>query len=395
MLEIFSNGEPVDLSTTLNVVKNTENNFIFNLTKKTQTIQLSGMQQKPVPSILRQFSAPVNLKFDPSKEDLNFLIKKDTDPFVRWECAQKIYSHEMHKIYEAYRLLKTPLVSPLIFELLESLLQDPTLDPAMKALLLEMPDDAFFVQSLSSFNSSDLNKMRSFLDLEISKQLKDSLLRTYLSLHSKADVEISQQAFGKRKLKNQCLYYLSKLPETQELSWNQLKESHLMNDQQAAFSFLVDGDVFRDQAIDFFFSRWKHESLVLNKWFATLASSSHRETFSSVQKMTEHPDFQLKNPNRVYSLLARFGDNLAAFHSSESGSYEFFCKLLKKVDELNPNVASRLAQVFDVMPKLDRNLQKELRANLQQLLSSGLSSNAYEVISNQVGSKDANIFSQS
>jgi aminopeptidase N len=381
MIEATCDDKILDLSSDKNIQKNTENNFIFHLKEKTQTLELTKVSSKPITSINRQFSAPIYLKHEPSLFDRNHLIKNDSDPFVRWELTQEIYLREMQLLYKACKKAQILEVESNLFDLMASFLKDPSLDLHMKALLLELPDDSFFVQNLESLESENLNKMRTSIENEIAKHLQEILLSTYLSLHISNDSEVSPQAFGRRKLKNQCLHYLSKLPQFQELALKQLHESRMMNDQQAALSFLVDGSFYREQAIEFFYNRWRHESLVLNKWFAILASSSHESTFLTVQKLLEHPEFQMKNPNRVYSLLARFGDNLSVFHTKNSGTYEFFCTALKKVDELNPNVASRLAQVFDVFPKLDPLLKKELSKCLRNLLASGLSSNVYEIIS--------------
>jgi aminopeptidase N len=383
-LQIFGSKGLIDLDNNPAVTKNSEGHYIANLKSTTQEIKINGINKKPILSINRQFSAPIYLEFDQSFTDSLFLIENDNDSFVRWESAQKIFLNEFVRIYKDCAAGNQPVVNPDILKLFSKILNDGKLVPRMLALLITLPDDGFLIQNLDSFNSTTLSKARSVFESAIAKANESEFLNTYQNCFRSTDVEISQKAFGRRKIQNACLGYLTRLPKHQGLAFNQLKESQLMNDQQAAFGLLLETERYRTEAISLFFNRWNSESLVLNKWFALIALSDHQQTFEDVQKMTHHKEFNLKNPNRVYSLLANFAENHLVFHDLKKPTYNFYCQMIKAVDELNPAVASRLAQSFDVLPKLDQDLQTELKKNLKWLVDQKLSSNTFELISKQL-----------
>jgi aminopeptidase N len=137
----------------------------------------------------------------------------------------------------------------------------------------------------------------------------------------------------------------------------------------------------RGYAIEKFYDQWKSEFLVINKWFATQAGASHPDTFKTVQKLMSHPDFNLKNPNKVYALLRTFGDNLVAFHDPAQNTYQFMADQILEIDRVNPYVAARVASCFDVWTRLGGEQQKSAHRQLERLISSGLSKNTHEIIS--------------
>jgi aminopeptidase N len=210
---------------------------------------------------------------------------------------------------------------------------------------------------------------------------QSQLLEIYETFHGKNVTSLDPKDFDRRHLKNRALSYLISLPPFQELAKRQFETAQTMTDQQAAFAHMVDFENdMRDFAIDGFYQHWKSESLVLNKWFALQASSLHPKTFETVQKLMSHPDFQIKNPNRVFSLIRTFGDNLAQFHRPDQDTYAFMADRVIEVDKLNPQTAARLAASFDVWTKLPTLNRNKAHRELERMIRSGLSSNTHEIV---------------
>jgi len=191
--------------------------------------------------------------------------------------------------------------------------------------------------------------------------------------------------FGRRKLKNNALGLLAAQPKYCDLVFQQFQQAQIMTDEESALSMLVDFESpFREEALQSFYAKWKSEFLVMNKWFAVQALSRRKDTFSNVVKLSEHPDFNIKNPNRVYSLLLRFGNNLVRFHEASQDTYTFMADKIIEIDKLNPQVATRVASTFDFWKKLEFPQKQKAHREIERLSRAGLSKNTYEIVSKQL-----------
>ncbi len=154
-----------------------------------------------------------------------------------------------------------------------------------------------------------------------------------------------------------------------------------MTDTMASLKSLVDQNTQHTQkALNHFLDKWKNEPVVLNHWFQIQALSRHPDTFSKIQELVKHPQFNINNPNNVYALLRTYSAvNLTAFHRADS--YEFFADKIIEIDSKNPQVAARLASSFDTWKKLEPNLRSHAQKAIQKCVNSSLSKNTFEILS--------------
>ncbi len=310
-------------------------------------------------------------------------MKHDTDQFNRWESAQKIYL----QLFEQ-NFLQSPsknLLSQELVSSLKSILRNPNLDLAMKCELIGLPSVDFWAQGRSQINGEQLQAAIDRSYLQVAQACEADFLEIYENLKSSNNEIISNEEFAKRRMKNRSLYYLSFLPKHHSLITRQFTEAKNMTDYQSAFSIIANLNIpERESVIDQFHKRWKENSLVLNKWFAVQASADHPDTLSRVIRLLEHPDFNIKNPNRVYSLLGAFGGNYSQFHRVDNNPYDFYAEQILKIDLLNPQVAARLAGHFDIWPQLEDKLKEKAQLALEKMLKTGLSKNTHEIVKNNL-----------
>jgi aminopeptidase N len=360
---------------------NTEGQALIHLKKESEKFVFKNLPAKPVLSLNRQFSAPIHLDWEASFEELLFLMKNDSDAFNRWESAQKIYLRLFSGMIAKIRAGQPAEVSQPVLSAFQSVLENKELDPDLKEKLMTLPSFDYLAQLESVLDGPAFLKAHDLMQVAFAKAGEGELLRIYGELHGKNTRSLDPKDFGRRRLKNKALFYLSALPAHHQKVLEQLKSADIMTDQQAALGILVDlKSPLRDQALQAFYEQWKNESLVLNKWFSLQSISSHPDTFKTVQKLLSHPAFDLKNPNRVYSVLGNFGGNLVQFHRPDLDTYSFMADRILEVDRLNPQVAARVAGCFDVWKKLPDESQKKVHKELERLVGSGLSSNTHEII---------------
>lgn len=375
-----STGNEIALSTehSSDFAINSENQSLLHLKQETQTFVFNNMEQKPMLSINRQFSAPIHLERTLSTDEQLFLMKHDTDAFNRWEACQNIYL----KLWTEC-LTNTNLQIPeQICQAFNSILSDSKLDDGLKAKLIEWPSTSYFAQMQTELNGPLFLQTRNHLLTQLSLYCEKNLLGIYKAFHGINTDSLEPADINRRALKNTCLYYLSMLPNHSEMAMQQLTQAKQMTDQQEALSVLVNqSSELKHKGVQHFYENWKNESLVLNKWFASQASSTNADTFENVKALMKHPDFNIKNPNRVYSLLARFGDNISQFHQNKKETYEWMAEQIYTLDQFNPQVAARVSGSFELWTKLPKNMQLEVQTILKDLIAKGLSSNTHEIIS--------------
>jgi aminopeptidase N len=183
-----------------------------------------------------------------------------------------------------------------------------------------------------------------------------------------------------RKLKNQLLALLTQLPQGPSIAYQQFLNSECMTDQEAAFRLCLDSSDYREKVSTAFFEEWQHDSLTLNKWFAAISASQHENTNAAVKAAWQHPTFNKHNPNRVYSLLRVWGQNLIQFHRDKE-NYDWLLERCLELDQINPQVASRIAQVLDFGTYLDSEFKLHLKSGIQDLIQKEVSPNLFEILS--------------
>ncbi len=362
---------------------------ILELRERETHVCFVGIAERPVPSLLRGFSAPVKLRFDYSDEDLMFLMRHDSDGFSRWDAAQTL----MQRLLLAMTQNPATAVSAGFVEAFRIALTDPQSDQALLAEVLNLPSESYLGDQMPVVDVEGIHRARGGLQRAIGEQLQDALLETYRANHTDASYAFTPEAIGQRAIKNLALSYLAAGGETGiALCDAQFADAGNMTDSLAALRLLVDhGGVEGLAALDAFYRRWSKESLVIDKWFSVQATSSREGTLGAVLALMQHPDFSWRNPNRVRSLVGAFCTaNPARFHAADGAGYRFLSDCVLQLDPLNPQIASRLLKPLITWRRYDVGRQTLMRAEIERIMgATELSSDVFEVVSKALGAADA------
>ncbi len=360
---------------------------VLSLTAAEQEFVFEDVPAAPVPSLLRGFSAPVVLDFAYGDADLAHLLAHDSDPFNRWEAGQRLAARLILGAAQAIADATT-LDWPASFAEAARRVLDGALagavDPAFAAEALTLPSEATLAEQMDVVDPDALHAARNGLRCFLAEALAPRLRAAYAQLAPRGPYAPTPAEAGRRALRNLCLGYLAELDtaETRTLALEQFETADNMSDQFAALATLAQNDCpERRLALDAFHLRWQGEALVMDKWLAVQAASRLPGTLAEVRDLLAHPAFDLRNPNKVYALLATFGANHVHFHAADGSGYRFIAERIAEIDPLNPQVAARLARRFDRWRKFDAARQTHARAALKGLRGkAGLSRDVFEIV---------------
>jgi aminopeptidase N len=351
-------------------VKVGDEEHVLSLTKPEETFHFKAAR-KPVPSLLRRFSAPVILSYPYTEEELLHLMAHDDDPFNRWEAGQRLATSTI--------LEKNGEPSPAFLAAARNLLADP--DPAFASEALTLPAESFLAEQMAVVDPDALHEARNRLRRELGTALQEDLLKKYESSKSEGTYSPDPLSMGRRALRNLCLGYLVEIGESR-LADAQFRTADNMTDKMAALTALANVDSpERLPALEAFYAHWQHEPLVVDKWLAVQATSRLSGTLERVRALLAHPAFDLKVPNKVYALIRAFASNHVRFHAADGGGYAFLADQVIALNALNPQVAARMARGFDRWRKFDRGRQEHARKALERIRDhSGLSKDVVEIV---------------
>ena len=255
----------------------------------------------------------------------------------------------------------------------------------MRALALALPGEGVVAQELATIDPDGIHAAREFMISALGGMHADALWRTYRDLAPSGPYRHESGEIDRRRLRNSALRALVQTGDAGaiEAAWSQYESADNMTDAQAAFVVLADQDhPRRDDVIAHFYARWQSDPLVLDKWFAIQAGSSRADTLARVQELAEHRDFIASNPNRVRSLIGAFcAGNQVRFHDAAGDGYVFLADHVLALNEANPQVASRMASVFNDWRRYDESRQSLMQAQLERIASSAaLSKDVYEIV---------------
>ncbi|HEX2650440.1 MAG TPA: aminopeptidase N [Burkholderiales bacterium] len=344
---------------------------ILSIREKTQTFAFKGLAARPIPSLLRGFSAPVILKYSYPEAELVHLLAHDDDPFNRWEAAQQLAAEII--------LEKGGAPGKAFLASLKALLG--LADHAFVAECLALPSETFLAEQMSMVDPDALHEARNRLRREVSAFLKDDFLSCYEKLKIAAPYSPDSASTGKRALRNLILGYLSDL-EGPALAARQFKRADNMTDSMAALAALSHLDCpEREEALDAFYARWQDEPLVVDKWLAVQAGSRLPGTLERVRTLLGHRAFDLRVPNKVYALVRTFAANHVRFHSADGSGYAFLADQVIALDRLNPQVAARMARGFDRWKRFDENRRSKASGELARIRDTrGISKDVTEIV---------------
>jgi aminopeptidase N len=339
-----------------------------------------------VPTLLRGFSAPVRLDFAYSDAELAFLLANDSDPFNRWEAGQRLALGVLGKNIALLQNGGTLALDQSLADAFVQTLRDRKLDRSLIAQALTLPDEDYIAGQMAVVDPEAIHAARQFLRRALAQAHAASLLAVYEANRDAGAYTIDMLSVGRRRLKNLALGYLMELGEAEprRLCMAQFAEGGNMTDVLAALTSLAHTPAGeRDSALVDFYRRWRHDPLVLDKWFTLQATSPLPDTLAHVKALTSHPDFNLKNPNRVRSLIGAFTQrNPACFHARNGEGYRFLSDYVLELDRLNPQIAARLMAPFTPWRRYDSHRQELMQAEIRRILAAPqLSRDVYEVAS--------------
>jgi len=354
-------------------------------TETTQDFSFENIAAAPVPSLLRDFSAPVILDFPYSSEELTHLLAFESDPFNAWEAGQRLASQLILDATAAMRSGAVPVWPQGFVEACRRLLaRSAERGHAFVTEALTLPEEGTLAEAMAEVDPDALHAARDGLRRHLAQALETELSATYRALAPSGPYQPSSEDAGKRALRNLCLEYLLELDtaEARQLAWQQYRQADNMSDQFAALSALAQSDCpERATALADFYERWQHEALVVDKWLAVQAGSRLPNTLDAVRRLSAHPAFDAGNPNKVYALLRTFGANAVRFHAADGAGYAFLAEQIRALDGRNPQVASRLARCFDRWKKFNSQRQEHSRKALESLRDHpGLSRDVAEIV---------------
>ena len=338
-----------------------------------------GVNERPVLSINRGFSAPVIIEAERSADDLAFLSAHDDDPFARYEAMQQLMLDTLIGAVVNGSADHAPVV-----EAVRQTLINADLDPAFMGEALLLPNEAFVGDHLLVVDPAAVAATRDALRGEIGRELEDHWRAAYQRTAANR-YEYAPGPKGLRRLRTVALGYIdaSGAPDAPEIALRQFGDADNMTDRQGALGVLANGDSpQREQALNDFYQRYRHDALVLDKWFSTQAYSIREDTAAAVEALASHPDFTLSNPNRIRSLVGAFAANQRAFHEKSGRGYRFVADKIIEVDRLNPQTAARLVPPLGRWRRFDEARGALMQAELQRILATpGLSKDVFEQVS--------------
>ncbi len=348
------------------------------LSDDTASITFEAVTERPVLSINRGFSAPVIVETDRSSADLAFLSAHDDDPFARYEAMQQLMLDTLVASVASGRGDHRAVV-----DAVAGTLRDDRLDRAFVAEAVLLPSDSFVGDQMAVVDPQAIFAAREALRADIGHALAGDWRQAYADAHADR-FDYTPDAKGKRRIRTVALGYIaaSGTADAAALAWAQFDAADNMTDRQGALMALVNSDADeRIAALDIFYNRYRHNPLVLDKWFTTQALSTRDDAFDMVVDLSGHRDFTLANPNRARALVGAFSMNQRAFHRVDGAGYRFLADQLIALDRINPQTAAKMLPPLGRWRRFDAARGERMRAELERILSvPGLSKDMLEQV---------------
>jgi aminopeptidase N len=359
---------------------------LLELTQDSQTWHFAGIKEKPLPSILRDFSAPVLIDYQYTNEELAVLSGKDPNAFTRWEAGQALALRQILASAQQWRTSGAFLpLDPTMLKVWRTLVTDKALDAGYLARALSLPAEKSIFEKMMPIDPLAVAGARRALRQQLGGGLTD-LLQSIYSVHTNLHpYSPAAKPAGQRALKNLALSLLMACdhPGSAELAYHQFKQASNMTDRIAALTALANETAHGHlhDAMTEFYEMWQHESLVIDKWFAVQAMAS-ASGVDTIRALMSHPAFTMRNPNRARSVIFSFCmHNTTGFHAVDGSGYAFWTEQVLALDQLNPEIAARLARALDPWSRFVPTAKALMQENLEKVAAHpGLSRNTLEIV---------------
>lgn len=355
----------------------------FELTETSQTFTILGLKEKPIMTLLQDFSAPIILTRDVPFDEQLQMLRYDSNGFVKWDISQQLAQNVLRDGYQ--NLGKDLFLSPSLLRVYQDLLNDETLDQALRAELLTPPSFEILANGMHEIDVDRIELVRDQFKKQLAKTLVQDAASMYMQLVGAENHAMDGHGYARRRLKHVCLWLMmtAEAEQAPSLCEKQLTEAKTMTDVLSSLGLLVNGvdAEKRAAALLYFYNKWKENDLVLDKWFSVQATSDTPDTLSVVRKLLSHPKFVMTNPNKVRALVGAFCQaNPRNFHAIDGSGYHFLTEMLLELDAINGQVTSTLATPFTRWQRYDKTRQGLMLTELEKLASHRLSKDLTEKV---------------
>lgn len=346
-------------------------NAVLNVTQASQTFTFDNVPSRPVPSLLREFSAPVKLDYPYSDEQLAFLMQYASNEFSRWDAAQQLIGNYVKINVANYQAGNALVLPEHVIDAFRAVLLNDTIDPALAALILTLPSENEMAEFFQTIDPDAIHHVANFIAHQLATAMADEFLAVYQSI--KIDgYRVDHSDIAKRSLRNVCLQYIAAGDDqalADKLVSEQFKLADNMTDSLAALTAASESQLpCLESLMTAFDERWHHDGLVMDKWFTLQGTSPAPDVLQKVRSLLNHRSFSMSNPNRVRSLVGAFtSGNPSAFHAKDGSGYQFLYEILVDLNTRNPQVASRLIEPLIRLKRFDDKRQGLMRNTLEQL----------------------------
>ena len=364
---------------------NGDTEMVYEVSQTDQQLIIENIDEAPVPSLLREFSAPIKLDYAYSKDQLLHLMASDGDGFNRWDAGQKLSFALLTKLTADSHQQRPLEMDSQLIAAYKSLLSDPTLDPAMVALMLQLPSEAQLHEEATVIYAEAIHSARLFVRQALASALSEQFVAVYQRHNIEQEYAPDASQIGRRSLKNTALSYLMLVDNIGvELASKQFESADNMTDKAAALSCLVNCPAAvkeAESALQQFEQQYRDEALVMNLWLQVQAANSKPGGLQRVEELETHSSFTLSNPNKIRSLIGGFCNaNLVNFHNPDGSGYEFLKQRILTLHSRNPQVAARLMTPLTRWKKFPEPNSSQMREALQTIAEEqGLVKDIHEI----------------
>ncbi|HUO90400.1 MAG TPA: aminopeptidase N [Rhizomicrobium sp.] len=356
---------------------------VLELNESEKTFMFVGVEEAPLLSLGRHFSAPVHFRTPMNRQSLASLMGRDADAFNRWEAGQTLATDVLREMTEAAKSGAAPKADPTYVAAIGQALDRADEDHAFAALMLMPPLENELALAFTPPDPDAIHAARTALIRAVAAGHGRALGALYTTLAPRGTFSPDARSAGRRALRNACLRYLTAADDERaaEIADAHYRGATNMTDMIAGLAALSRMESpRRAAAFAHFHDRFRHDALVLDKWMSLQAGSCLPGTAAEVRRLMQNPAFDIKNPNRVRSLIGAFAGNHLRFHAADGSGYALVGETIAALDRINPQVAARMAGAFEAWKRYDPQRQAAMRAELETLTRlDGLSPNLFEV----------------
>ncbi len=355
---------------------------VLDITQEEQTFVFESVSSEPIPSLMQEFSAPVKLVYDYQDEALAFLMIHARNEFARWDAGQMLIAKYIRANIERVQQGQSIELPESVMDAFRGVLLDPSLDHEFIAEMLALPNHNEVSGWFETVDVDAISLVLKAIKNALAQELQDEFSAFYHSL-KQDEYTIEHAAIGQRSLRNTCLSYLALTEQGDALVHQQYQNANNMTDTIAAMTAANQAELpCRETLMADYSRQWKHDGLVMDKWFALQGTNPAEDALAVIQETMNHEAFTLKNPNRIRSLIGSFlNQNPARFHDKSGNGYRFAGEILQQLNAINPQVASRLIDPLLKYKRYDSVRQKLMKQELEALLNmDNLAKDLYEKV---------------